>query len=410
MSGIDAFRQGKCAETDVMTISRLIVKGGLAVLPQAVAEADIIIEGGRIRAIGPGLAARCGKPGDEVLDASGKWVLPGLVDIHCDAIEKETEPRPNTLFPMGMAFLQFEKKLAGHGITTMLHSLSLGVGLSLRGEHLVGEMIGLIRSLSRERSMIRHGIHLRYEVSHLTGMELARRLIGEGAIDYLSLMDHAPGIGQYRRPGAFQRYVMKNQGVGPDEVAQIVEELEERRARVDWEELRRLTAYARERGIAVGSHDDDSRDTVNRSLGFYAGISEFPLDLDTARYAFAQGMRVCVGAPNVVRGGSHDGNLNAAEAVKDGAADVLCSDYHPASLLHAVFELEKQGVPLERAAAMASLNPALAVGIGHETGSLEPGKAADLIVVRKRHDIPLVAATVVNGTVVQISRDFESDA
>ncbi|WP_276358325.1 alpha-D-ribose 1-methylphosphonate 5-triphosphate diphosphatase [Cohnella caldifontis] len=387
-------------------MSRLIVKGGLAVLPHEVIEADIIAERGRMAAIGPGFAEEA-KPGDTVVDASGQWVLPGLVDIHCDAIEKETEPRPNTLFPMEMAFLQFEKKLAGHGITTMLHSLSLGVGLSLRGEHLVSEMIGLIRSFREERAMIRHGIHLRYEVSHLTGMALAKRLIGEGAIDYLSLMDHAPGIGQYRRPGAFQRYVMKNQGVGLEEVSQIVAELEERRARVDWDVLRGLTAYARERGIAVGSHDDDTRETVDRSLGYHANISEFPLDLDTAGYAAERGMRVCVGAPNIVRGGSHDGNLNAADAVKEGAADVLCSDYHPASLLHAVFELERQGIPLERAAAMASLHPAQAIGRGKELGSLEPGKAADLIVVRKWKDVPLVAATVAGGTLVHVSRDMQ---
>ncbi|WP_241158399.1 alpha-D-ribose 1-methylphosphonate 5-triphosphate diphosphatase [Cohnella candidum] len=387
-------------------MGRLIVKGGRVVLPHEVIEADVIAEGGRIAAIGSGFA-RMAEAGDTVLDAEGRWVLPGLVDIHCDAIEKETEPRPNTLFPMAMAFLQFEKKLAGHGITTMLHSLSLGVGLSLRGEHLVSEMIGLIRSIREERAMIRHGIHLRYEVSHLTGLPLARRLIEERAIDYLSLMDHAPGIGQYRRPGAFQRYVMKNQGVNLEEVAQIVEELQERRGRIDWHELRSLTAYARERGIAVGSHDDDSRETVDRSLGFHAGISEFPLDLDTARYASDRGMGVCVGAPNVVRGGSHDGNLNAAEAVKEGAAGILCSDYHPASLLQAVFDLERQGVPLESAAAMASLHPAQAVGRGRDVGSLEPGKAADLIVVRKWKDIPLVAATVVGGAVVYEARDFQ---
>jgi alpha-D-ribose 1-methylphosphonate 5-triphosphate diphosphatase len=387
-------------------MSRLIIAGGLAVLPHEVAAADIVVERGRIAAIGPHIADGA-EPGDTVVDAAGQWVLPGLVDIHCDAIEKETEPRPNTLFPMAMAFLQFEKKLAGHGITTMLHSLSLGVGLSLRGEHLVSEMIALIRAFRAERAMIRHGIHLRYEVSHLTGMALAERLIEEGAIDYLSLMDHAPGIGQYRRPGAFERYVMKNQGVGLEEVARIVEELQERRARIDWDALRRLTALARERGIAVGSHDDDSRETVDRSLGYHAGISEFPLNLETAKYAAERGMRVCVGAPNIVRGGSHDGNLNAAVAVKGGAADILCSDYHPASLLHAVFELERQGVPLERAAAMASLYPAQAIGRGRDIGSIEPGKAADLIVVRKWRDVPLVAATVAGGTLVHVSRDMQ---
>ncbi|WP_233567992.1 amidohydrolase family protein [Cohnella faecalis] len=182
---------------------------------------------------------------DRIIEAEGAWVLPGLVDIHWRHYREGGRASAGTLFPMEMAFLQYERKLAGHGITTMMHSLSFGVGLSLRGEHLVSQLIDLIRSCKPERAMIRHGVHLRYEVSQPTGIPLARRLIEEGAIDYLSLMDHARGIGQYARPGAFQRYVMKNQGVSLDEVEKIVEELQERRAKVDWNALRELTAFAR---------------------------------------------------------------------------------------------------------------------------------------------------------------------
>lgn len=390
--------------------SRLIIKGGLVVNPDSVSQGDVTIENGVIVSINTGSRASHHSSGDEardeVIDAEGAWVLPGLVDIHCDAIEKEVEPRPNTLFPMEMAFLQFERKLAGHGITTMLHSLSLGVGLSLRGEHLVAEMVQMIAAMRKERAMIRHGVHLRYEVSHLTGFDLAQRLISEGLIYYLSLMDHAPGQGQYHRPGAFQRYVMKNQGVGLDEVAAIVEELEDRRNRVDWNKLKALTAEARGRGIAVASHDDNSIGAVNRSLDFGATVSEFPLSLETAKYAHTSGMGVCVGAPNIVRGGSHDGNLKAVEAIQDGAADILCSDYHPASLLHSVFKLESEGVPLSKAVAMASLNPAKTLGRAETIGSIELGKRADVIVVRKVREIPLVQSTIVDGTLVHVTKDF----
>jgi len=390
--------------------NRMIIKGGTIVLPESVIRGDIVVENGKIAAIrsvsDPDAERYDDELSGETIDASGDWVLPGLIDIHCDAIEKEVEPRPNTLFPLEMAFLQFERKLAGHGITTMLHSLSLGVGLSLRGEHLVGEMIRLIASMREERAMIRHGVHLRYEVSHLTGFDLAQRLMSEGLLDYLSLMDHAPGQGQYHRPGAFERYVMKNQGVGLEEVATIVEELQERRARVDWNKLKALTAQAREHGIAVASHDDDSAESVRRSLDFGATVSEFPLSLETASYAHARGMGVCIGAPNVVRGGSHDGNLKASEAVREGVADILCSDYHPASLLHSVFVLESEGIPLPQAVNMATLNPAKALGRAEKIGSLEPGKQADLIIVRKVRDIPLVRHTIVGGTLVHTTRDM----
>lgn len=386
--------------------NRLILRGGFIVQPEGVYKADLTIEDGAIAAVHTGTDSAPANPTDLIIDAEGAWVLPGLVDIHCDAIEKEVEPRPNTLFPMDMAFLQFERKLAGHGITTMLHSLSIGVGLSLRGEHLVAQMVELITSMRQERAMIRHGIHLRYEVSHLTGFELARRFIAEGKLDYLSLMDHAPGQGQYHRQGAFQRYVMKNQGVGLDEVSLIVEELEERRSRVDWSKLRTLTAEARSLGITVASHDDDNTAAVERSLSFGATVSEFPLSLDTAAYAKSQGMSVCVGAPNIVRGGSHDGNLKALEAIQNGAADILCSDYHPASLLHAVFTLEAEGVPLHYAVKLASLNPASILGRADEIGSIEPGKRADLVVVRKVRGNPLVQYTIVDGTVVHASQDY----
>ncbi|MFD2327669.1 alpha-D-ribose 1-methylphosphonate 5-triphosphate diphosphatase [Cohnella sp. GCM10020058] len=383
----------------------LWIRNGKVVLPGSVEQADIFVENGRIVRIGSTGASGVGED-VPTIDAEGAYVMPGLVDIHCDAIEKETEPRPNTLFPMEMAFLQFERKLAGHGITTMYHSLSLGVGLSLRGEHLVSEMIGTIRRLSAQRSMIRHRVHLRYEVSHLTGFPLADRLIREGQIDYLSLMDHAPGQGQYRRPGAFHRYVMKNQGVDAEECERIVEELQARRALIDWDKLRRLTGLARQHGIAVASHDDDTPDQVDRSMAFGASISEFPLNLETAAYAFGQGMKICVGAPNIVRGGSHDKNLTAMEAVRAGVAGIVCSDYHPASLLHSLFGMYADGIPLHEAVRMASLEPATALGQAASVGSIEPGKLADLLVVRTIGAVPVVTDTIVEGTIVSQTRDF----
>jgi len=391
----------------------ILIRGGRVVEPDRVRRADVAIERGRIRAVAPDLASgrEAGREAAErtarTIDASDAWVLPGLVDIHCDAIEKEVEPRPNTLFPLPMAFLQFERKLAAQGITSMFHSLSLGVGLSLRGEDLVSEMIALIHSCREERAMIRHLIHLRYEVSHLTGLPLAQRLVRERAIDYLSFMDHAPGQGQYRRPGAFERYVMKNQGVDAEEVAQIVAELQSRRSRIDWSRLAELAAEARRKGVPIAAHDDDSPESVERSLSLGAGITEFPLNLETAVYASGRGLHVCVGAPNIVRGGSHDQNLRALDAIRAGAADIICSDYHPASLLHAVFMLEKAGLPLDQAVRMASLHPARAMGIGDEIGSVEPGKKADLIVVRKVRDCPVVCAAFVNGSLVYEASDYE---
>lgn len=333
-----------------------------------------------------------------VLDAADNYVLPGLIDIHCDAIEKEVQPRPNTLFPLPLALMEFERKLPVHGITTMYHSLSLGVGLSLRGDHYLTGMVELIREYNNRRSMIRNLIHLRFEVSHHAGLPIAERYVQDGAVQYISFMDHSPGMGQYRKPGSFERYVMKNQGVTMDEVQTIVEELEGRRQAVDRDRLSGLAKLARERGIAVASHDDDTEDQVDLSMGLGAGISEFPITMETARYASARGMRVCVGAPNIVRGVSHDGNLSATEAIREGAADLICSDYHPSSLLSAIFKIADEGVAdLPAAVRMSSLNPAQAMMIDDRVGSIERGKSADLIIVGRYDDLPWVSNTIVGG-------------
>ncbi|MCA0757818.1 alpha-D-ribose 1-methylphosphonate 5-triphosphate diphosphatase [Paenibacillus sp. N4] len=383
----------------------LIVINGKLVLPDEVKDAAITVIDGLIEA----LPANEGQveewlsrhPEAKVIDAQGRYVLPGIIDIHCDAIEKEVQPRPNTLFPLDMALLEFERKLPVHGITTMYHSLSLGVGLSLRGDHLLTGMVDHIRAYGQRRAMIRNRIHLRFEVSHLAGLPIVERYLREKTIDYLSFMDHSPGQGQYREPGSFERYVMKNQGVSLDEVRVIVEELMERRQQVDADMLSRLGRLAADNGIAIASHDDDSADKAEQSARLGVSVCEFPINLETARHAASLGLRVCVGAPNVVRGVSHDKNLRAVDAIKAGAADILCSDYHPSSMLAAAFKLYDEGTAdLPEAVRMITLNPAQALGADSELGSIGLGKAADLIVADRYGSLPWVTQTIVGGKLV----------
>lgn len=386
----------------------IIVTNGKVVLPDQMVEAAVAVVDGRVDAILTSEAAVhhwIQQHADYILiDADQNYVLPGLIDIHCDAIEKEIQPRPNTLFPLDMALLEFERKLPVHGITTMYHSLSLGVGLSLRGDHLLTGMVEHINSYRSKRSIIRNRIHLRFEVSHLAGMPIVERYLNENTIDYLSFMDHSPGQGQYREPGSFERYVMKNQGVGVEEVRAIVEDLVKRRQLVNGEHLLELSKLAAQRGIAIASHDDDSIQKVEESAGYGVSVCEFPINLETAKHAAERGLRVCVGAPNVVRGASHDKNLRAVDAISVGAADILCSDYHPSSMLAAVFKLADEGIAaLPDAVRMASLHPAQALGAGSELGSIELGKAADLIIVDRYDGLPWVTNTIVGGQVVYTS-------
>lgn len=386
----------------------ILLTNAKAVLPDQTVETAIALVDGRIDAIlndAPSIERwRKLHPAPAIINVKGQYVLPGLIDIHCDSIEKEVQPRPNTLFPLDMALLEFERKLPLHGITTMYHSLSLGVGLSLRGDHLLTGMVDHIHSYNKIRAIVRNRIHLRYEVSHLAGMPIVEKYLRDGMIDYLSFMDHSPGQGQYREPGSFERYVMKNQGVGPDEVQAIVEDLQTRRRQVDRDQLMLLGKLAKERGITVASHDDDSPDKVEQSIAYGSAVCEFPINMAAAKHATAKGLDVCVGAPNIVRGGSHDKNLRAIDAVKEGAATILCSDYHPSSLLAAVFKLANEGASaLPEAVRMASLHPARALGAADELGSIEPGKAADIIVVDHFDHLPWVTAAIVDGQIVYTS-------
>ncbi|WP_042121943.1 alpha-D-ribose 1-methylphosphonate 5-triphosphate diphosphatase [Paenibacillus senegalensis] len=390
-----------------MKRERLLYVNGRVVLPDRVAEADVAVQDGCIHAITerqsgePDLAGIDHNYCAEIIDLQGAYLLPGLIDIHCDAIEKEVQPRPNTLFPRAMAFAEFERKLPLHGITTMYHSLSLGVGLSLRGDHLLTELVDHIRHIRAQRAFVRNRIHLRYEVSYLEGLPIVERYVREGLIDYLSFMDHSPGQGQYREPGSFERYVMKNQGVDVVEVREIVRDLMERRSRIEWPILQQLAALAKENGIAVASHDDDSPERVEQFAAYGVSVSEFPLNLPAAERAAAKGMHVCVGAPNVVRGGSHDNNMSAIDAIQAGHARVLCSDYHPSSLLMAVFKLADEGAAaLHEAVRMATHYPAEALGVSGERGSIAEGLQADLIAVAVKDSIPIVTGTWVNGVQV----------
>lgn len=384
----------------------LIIYNGKLVLENHITDGAIIVRHGLIMDIITNVSsdlAQWQKYRSEyvLIDAEGKIVMPGMIDIHCDAIEKEIQPRPNTLFEIPYAFQEFEAKLPVHGITTMFHSVSLGVGLSIRGEKLVSELIDYIDEYNKGEVLARNLIHLRYEVSYLAGKPLLEKLISEHRVHLLSLMDHAPGIGQYHKEGSFERYVMKNQGVTLEEVPPIVEELQQRRAQVKKDDLLAITALARQHEIPLASHDDDSEQKINDNLELGIHISEFPITEEVARYAEEKKMQLSLGAPNVVRGASHDGNLSAQSMIAAGKKQVLCSDYYPSALLQAVFKIVKTGkISISEAVKLVSLNAAEAVNMHEQIGSIRIGKVADIILVDHHNQLPSVAMTILKGDIV----------
>ena len=378
----------------------LLIRGAHVVLANGILpDASVRIANGVIVDVSAsiGVAGRS----ERVIEADGRWLLPGLVDMHCDAIEREVQPRPGVQLPFEMALREIDRKLAMVGITTMYHSVSFGAGEGVRSNEVAAALIRAITEFGEGPSLVRHQAHLRFEISNWEAIDLVATLVSEGSVGLLSLMDHTPGQGQYRDPTRYRDYVKKTFWIGEAEVDRIVREKHEGRARVTEAHLRELGEIARSARVPVAGHDPDSSESVQIAAARGASMLEFPMSLPVARYATEAGLDVCVGAPNVLYGRSHDGNLSAREAIAANAANVLCSDYYPSGLLPAVWTLVEQGIKsLPTAVAMASLHPARAIGLGFVAGSIEPGWLADLLLVSERGGRPVVDSTIVGGEVV----------
>lgn len=391
-----------------MSNNRILITGANIVLPDEILQGDLLINDQWIERIIPKRPGGT-NPGhnhrssaNQVIEAGGMYLLPGMIDMHSDAIEKEIAPRPQAYFPINSALYELEKKVAASGITTIYHSLSMsGKGaVGIREDAMVAEIIENITRNSHDRTMIRNLVHLRYEMTHLFGVALVKELLSRRLIHLLSFMDHTPGQGQYTVPGTYEQYAMKTYGFSAAEVHSIVEEITSRRKQVDGVSLKELAATAKLQGIRLASHDDDTPSKVEAMIALGVTISEFPINLKTARYATSKGMHVAVGAPNVVREASHGNNLKAAAAIGSGTADILCSDYYPPAMMLAIFKLTSGGMELPQAVRMVSLNPAQALGIDQEYGSIEVGKQADLVIVELHRSHPFIRKTLVGGKAV----------
>lgn len=386
------------------------IRNGLIVTPDRVLEGhELVIESGRIREIspsdtnaGPDHVAN-GSNGVEVIDANGGYIMPGLIDIHSDYIEHMAAPRPTSVMDFLLALRVSERELVAHGITTMFHSLSMfdygqfSPG-PLRTPENTRKLIDLIGEFHEAEHLIHHRFHARFEIDNLHRVEELKSYIRDRRVHLISFMDHTPGQGQYRSLEVFRKTLVGWRGITEAEVDRIIESSQSRE-KLTTEAISQLAKLANDHGIAVASHDDDTFEKLDLVRGFGASISEFPITIDIATRARTMGMHTVAGAPNVLLGGSHSGNLSAAEAILSGAVDVLCSDYYPAAMLHAVFQLHLEyRLPLADMIRLVTRNPARAVRIDDETGSIETGKRADLLVVHVLADrMPAVTRALTNG-------------
>ena len=342
------------------------------VLPDGVLEdGAVCVEDGFISAIEP-----TAPTGSRSVNLRGALLLPGIVDIHGDMLERELEPRPNTEFPVSIALAELDKRLASNGITTAFAAVALADGPGLRSEDRAEKLIHAIRA-AEDSLRTRILIHARFEVSVSSGVALLERCLRNGSIGMVSLMDHTPGQGQFRDLEYYVEYMTKWLG-GNREAAQqsAGAHLE---TPVSWDVARGIAGLALERGVPLASHDDDTGEKVQLMQSLGVTIAEFPVTIKAAWAAKSYCMGVVMGAPNALRGSSHSGNLSALEGIKAGVVDGLCADYHPASLLHAALRLKADSIlPLHEAFKLISTNPARAALLS-DRGRIEVGCRADLI-------------------------------
>ena len=381
----------------------IAIKNGKIVAPDGIIEGRILlIDRDRIC----GFSDSIGGAGtvERVVDAHERYIIPGIIDVHSDKIEQYIQPRPTSQMDFEFALKVCERDLLSAGITTIYHSLALFndeiFGKSpLRSKDNVQKIADLVSDIHLRNHLIRNRLHLRLEIDNLESFDIARDMLDQGKTHLISFMDHTPGQGQYSNLAIYYDTISQYNGkeistLGFDGV--LAHHMD--KPTLSIEQLKELSRSAHEKGVAVASHDDDNdkKLALNKELG--VDISEFPISLETAKTAKAHGFYTVVGSANILRNGSHSGNLSASEAVLEDCADIICSDYYPAAILHSLFFMHvKHGVPLPQMVNRATLNPAKAVRIDKDYGSIEIGKKADLLIVDLLDGYPVITHAFVDG-------------
>ena len=342
----------------------------------------------------------------EVIDANGGYISPGFIDIHSDYIENMSSPRPTSMMDFDLSMREAEKVLINNGITTMYHSLSLyGQDLfetkPIRKRENVKKLMDVIDRSHSEKHLIRNRLHARFEIDNLGGVDELKDYIEKGKIHLLSFMDHTPGQGQYRDIEVYRKTLKGYRDITDDEIDDLVKE-RVCKEKLTIDTIKEIAELAKENNIAIASHDDDSIEKLDFVKSIGARISEFPITMDVAKGAREKGLYTIAGAPNVLLGGSHSGNLSAAEAIKQNTIDILCSDYYPAAILHSIFILsEKYGMDLCEMFKLATINPAKAVNIDNLVGSITEGKKADVLIIEKiENNLPVITNVFVDGKLI----------
>jgi alpha-D-ribose 1-methylphosphonate 5-triphosphate diphosphatase len=364
-----------------------IFRNATVVLPDEILTGNLLVRDGRIADLSTG-------PMSQGEDCGGDYLIPGLVELHTDHLETHYSPRPGVRWMKMAAIQAHDAQIVTSGITTVFDCLRMG---SAEGDDgfATGEMRAMADALAEAetegRLRAEHRIHLRCEVSTDNVLEQFEAFGNDPKVGLVSLMDHAPGQRQFQTMDQYILYYKTKRGLSDEAFALYVEKQLALSERNSERHRIALADVCRDRGIPVASHDDATAAHVEESIGLGVRLAEFPTSLEAADLSHAAGLSVLMGAPNVVRGGSHSGNIAAFDLARRGVLDVLSSDYVPFSLIHAPFLLADaiEGFGLPKAIALVSDTPARTVGL-NDRGRIALGYRADLVRVERRSGVPIV--------------------
>ena len=366
----------------------MILTNARIVLADEVIEGSLEVRDGRIASVSTGGS---GVPG--AIDMEGDFVMPGLVELHTDHLESHYNPRPKVHWNPVAAVCAHDAQIATSGITTVFDALRVGVDED--GDLATDDMRRLADAIeagvAAGRLRADHFIHLRCEVSAPNCLEAFDRFEGDPRVRLASLMDHAPGQRQFASLEAYAIYYKGKMKMTDAEFNAFCETRIAQSRTYSDKHRKAIAEKARDRGIVLASHDDATREHVDEGRDFGIRVAEFPTTMEAAKASSEAGLAVLMGGPNVVRGGSHSGNVSARDLAAAGYLDILSSDYIPFSLIQSAFFLGEvvDEVDLPAAVAMVSRTPALASGL-EDRGEIIAGKRADLVRVRVEEHIPIV--------------------
>jgi alpha-D-ribose 1-methylphosphonate 5-triphosphate diphosphatase len=332
----------------------------------------------------------------EAIDWEGDYLLPGFIELHTDNLEKHLAPRPGVRWNIDAAFVIHDAQVAAAGITTVFDSLRIGArsDVDMHNRDLQTQCTQALARLSGSGLLrAEHFLHLRCEIAAPDVVDVFDTLYTHPLLRLASVMDHTPGQRQWHDRNQWRRWQERHGKLTDEHFAAVVAELTDGQERYADQHRREIVARCVALGVPVASHDDTVVEHVEEAAADGIVLAEFPTTRVAAQAAREHGIATIMGAPNIVRGGSHSGNVSALELAKAGLLDILSSDYVPSSLLSAAFELvDRAGWTLPRAIATVSAEPARRVGLS-DRGAIAPDLRADFVRVRVHDGLPVPRST-----------------